>query len=375
MRITILTSVFYPEIHPRAFRAHELAKEFARSGHNVKVIVLTTVKGFDYSTFAISENISIELLNLYSTSQFKHNRQSFSSKKRIFIFFYSIYRYLVEFFLAGNLFIYGKIISQKINVDSDCDLLISLSTPFMDLYGVALYRLKAGKTNTVFVADSGDPFYYSQQTKRAFYFKWLERWVYKHFDFLSIPTESAIPAYDKLLDNKKIRIIPQGFDFETVTLAPRVDNPRVTFAYAGVFYTDIRNPEFLLSYLTTVKIDFLFRIFLRYDDPLVSILLDKYKLLLGDKIQIQYGLSREKLLYEISTCDFLVNIGNTTQNQLPSKLIDYGITQRPIYSCVEETFQKQIFEQFLLRNYESFNPLDISKYNIKVVVSQFIKLV
>ena len=35
MKIAILTAVFHPELHPRAFRAYELAKEYAIQGHDV----------------------------------------------------------------------------------------------------------------------------------------------------------------------------------------------------------------------------------------------------------------------------------------------------------------------------------------------------
>ena len=37
-RILIISSAFYPFNSPRSFRTTELAKEFARRGHQVKVI-------------------------------------------------------------------------------------------------------------------------------------------------------------------------------------------------------------------------------------------------------------------------------------------------------------------------------------------------
>ncbi len=47
MKIHILTSCFYPELHPRAFRAFELARAFARQGDGVLVSVLPQVNGVD----------------------------------------------------------------------------------------------------------------------------------------------------------------------------------------------------------------------------------------------------------------------------------------------------------------------------------------
>ena len=375
MKIHILTGVFFPELHPRAFRAHELAKEFSKQGHNVTVSILTTVKGFDYENLAKDESIQINLLNLYTAEPNSNKRQVFSSKNSVLIWLYRIYRLCIGYFIAGNLLTNSRKISRKLKIESDCDLMISLSTPFMNLYGTALYRKKHNNQHTVFVADSGDPFYYSQQAKHAFYFRWLEKWVYKYFDFLAIPTENAIPAYGKLLKSNKIKIIPQGFDFNAVQLVDKVNNERVTFAFAGVFYQDIRNPEFLLKYLSELDSDFMFKVYLRYNDPQITVILDKYQKMLGNKLEINYGVSREKLIYELSSCDFLINIGNTTSTQLPSKLIDYGITKRPFYSCIKSTFDKEMFEQFLKRDYSSFKPLDISKYSINVVTSQFLSLI
>ena len=48
MKIHILTACFYPELHPRAFRAFELARELVRQGDEVHVSILTKVKGVDY---------------------------------------------------------------------------------------------------------------------------------------------------------------------------------------------------------------------------------------------------------------------------------------------------------------------------------------
>ena len=378
MKINILTAVFYPEIHPRAFRAYELAKEFAAQGHKVQILLLTRVLDFDYISLEKELGVKVHLLDFYSTVLSNNTRQTFQSKNKVLQCLYGWYRFLLEYFVSGNLFFYSFRIAKELRTyckTDSSDLFLALNTPFMNLYGTAIFHKRyAPNTSTIFVADSGDPFYYSQQTKRAFYFKWIERGVYKYFDYLSIPTTLAIPAYSKLIDEKKIKIIPQAFNMQDVNLSLEVNNSVMTFAYAGVFYRDIRNPEFLLNYLATIKNNFLFRIFLRHNDPMVEVILDKYKGILGDKLEVNYGLPREKLLYELSKCDFLINIGNLTTTQLPSKLIDYGITKRPIYSTVSSTFDPQILEKFMRRDYSSAMQIDIRPYDVKVVTKQFVEL-
>ena len=38
-KILIVANFFYPEITPRAFRVHELVKEFCRCGHEVTLVI------------------------------------------------------------------------------------------------------------------------------------------------------------------------------------------------------------------------------------------------------------------------------------------------------------------------------------------------
>ena len=102
--------------------------------------------------------------------------------------------------------------------------------------------------------------------------------------------------------------------------------------------------------------------------------MDKYRGLLGSKLQIQYGVERAKLIYELSQCDFLVNVGNNNSTQLPSKLIDYGITKRPVFHCTADHFDQKVFEQFLAGDYSAAIPIDIAPYAITTIAQQFKKL-
>jgi len=59
MKILIVSRAFYPEISPRANRTTELAKEFARQGHQVKIIL--PKRDFDLEIFkTLYPSISIE---------------------------------------------------------------------------------------------------------------------------------------------------------------------------------------------------------------------------------------------------------------------------------------------------------------------------
>ena len=375
MKIAILTAVFHPELHPRAFRAYELAKEYAIQGHDVEVFLLTRIKGFDYEQLSQELHIKITILPLYTRELGAEN--IFQQTNPLLRWIHWGYRWLLEYLLAGNLFAYSTRIAECLKHEmQQKDIVIALSTPFMNLLGLAKYvHAHKAQSKTIYIADSGDPFYYSQQTKRALYFKWVEKWVYRHFDYLSIPTSDAIPAYAPLIPREKIQIIPQAFNMRDVHLSPAPTSDIPTFAYAGVFYQDIRNPEFLFKHLCTLTEDFRFHVYLRHRDPHITSVLDKYQKQLGEKLIIHYSVKRTDLLYRLSECHFLINISNTTSTQLPSKLIDYGITKRPVYSFDKQSFNPQVFTAFMHGDYTHAMPIDIRPYDIEVVTKQFLELV
>ena len=155
MKIAILAGNFYPEIHPRSFRATELAREFVRQGHEVIVLCCRTISDFDYRAFEDSEGFIIKRLDVYKGDKIVE----VSSHKRTLLF--RLKRFIISYFFSGNLIKYGIIIKRelsKLECLNDVGIIISLSMPFSNHYGLAKYINKNGKS-FVAIADSGDPFY------------------------------------------------------------------------------------------------------------------------------------------------------------------------------------------------------------------------
>ena len=373
MKILILTGHFFPELHPRAFRAAELANEFARRDHDVTVALLRTIAHHSYEQYTQKYNVKFQKLNIYKQvggSRIFSNNYRFHWQAVL----YKVYRYLLEYFMDGSLFINAKKIAKRISIRNDVDFVISLSTPFMNHLAIANYRKAFPHSNTIFVADSGDPFYRSQQTSRAPYFFYIEKYIYRAFDYLAVPSSKSIPAYIGMIDPSKLRVIPQGFNLSMVKLNEYTPSQIMNFAFCGVFYDDIRNPQFLLEYLLKVDSKYFFHIFLRHEDPVVSKMLAPYVSQMKNKIKIYYGVNRDDLLLTLSTMDFLINIDNLTTTQVPSKLIDYAIVKRPILSFNVNTFSSEKFNRFLERDYTDSLVIDVTPYDIKNVAAQFIDL-
>ncbi len=373
MKIQIITGSFPPDINPRAFRTIELATRLAKIGHEVTVTTLSSTSGFNYKKYAQELGITVESIPIYNHNNLHHD----NSKKGTRISKYV--KQFIKYYFGGLLFIYAHRVKANLKIGADTDLVISISVPFVTHLAVSRYRRKHSSLlcNTVFVADSGDPFSTCQQFKVAPYFKWLERDVYKQFDYLTIPTIVALPAYTDLIPSKKIKIVPQGFNFDVIRSLPQYKKNLVPhFAYAGVFYQGIRNPEFLFDYLERLEIPFVFFLYLREKDSYVEYLIKKYSVLIErGAIKIQYGKNRDDLLIELATMDFLINIGNTTSVQVPSKLIDYAIVNRPFISFTQETFRSDFFNEFLAGNYDHSERIEnIDQYRIENVANDFLNL-
>lgn len=369
MKIHILTGHFHPQIHPRAFRSHELAAELVRQGHTVTVTNLTTIEGFDYEQYTREYGVRVENMELYKETA-DNSRSGMSKTGQSFIG--HAYRFLLTYLLDGALFIKGRQIADRLKIEADTDLVVALSTPFMCLYGLSLY-IRRHRPSFVAVADSGDPFYYSKQNKRAPWFAWVERNVYRTFRYLTIPTPNAIPSYERLIPREKIRIIPQGFRMDHLKLCREEPTGMPRFAYAGVFYWDIRNPEFLFQYLSRLDIPYEFHLFMRYRDALVDKMLEEYPNV-AKKIVMHFSVPHDELLYHLSTMHFLVNIENVSNTQMPSKLIDYGISGRPVFSCRKDNFVPADFSRFLEGDYEGAMKIDVSEYNIAMLARKFSEL-
>ena len=189
-------------------------------------------------------------------------------------------------------------------------------------------------------------------------------------DYITVPVKQAKLAYYKDFHHK-IKVIPQGFKFKPNNKASNPSNDVVTFLFAGTFVPRIRNPQFFFEYLCSIPIQFKFYIFTPYTN-----LIDKYIDPLKDKIVVRDFIPRNDLMSFINKMDFVINFENSNaESQLPSKLIDYAISKKPILSvnCDSKDFQKT--DEFLNRNYSKQLIIkNVEKYHIENVVDQFLSL-
>ena len=238
MNISIVCGYYYPQNTPRAFRAAELAEEFARRGYNVKVYTLTG--GGDYSSY--TQKTKVKIVNL-GNSKLGMPDTFGKSNRSLFV------RALVKIFSRLLFLPYIELvwmIRDNIAVITEgADLIISIAHPYSTHWGIALSKKKVNNF-PLWISDCGDPFMGDPFEKYPFYFKCLEKKWGKETDYITIPIEEGRAAYYPEVRDK-IRIIPQGFRLDPIS-ACSANNVVPTFAYAGAFYPNQRDPREFLDY-------------------------------------------------------------------------------------------------------------------------------
>ncbi len=367
LKIVIISRIVYPSLSPRSQRTTELAKEFARQGHNVSVYAV--LGGYNYSSFESETGVKIYNIGkmlLGSSDSDGNHRYTLIDK----VLYHTLHR-LIEYPDIELMFRIPKIIRKEKNTD----LLISIAYPHPIHWGAALAKAILSKNAfpKIWISDCGDPYMGDPINKKKFcYFKFIERWWSRNTDYITIPLEEGKDGYYQDF-HSKIKVIPQGFNFSEVKVAlPFVVNEVPTFAYAGSIYPGKRDPKSFLDFLITLNMDFRFIIYTNtpeYYDP--------YKTNLKDKLIIKHYVSRQQLIFELSKMSFLINFKNPSNIQLPSKLIDYLLTFRPIMDVSKDFSLKErdTFREFLCGNYiNQLKGFDMEQFNIKNVAQKFIDL-
>ena len=149
-----------------------------------------------------------------------------------------------------------------------------------------------------------------------------------------------------------------------------VRNKVPTFAYAGGLIPGGRDPRKFLEYLVNLDKNFKFILYTKSRG-----LVESYMEKAGDRIEIRDYIPRPELLKTLSKMDFLVNFENATSLQIPSKLIDYYLTGRPVLSVDGQNINKDIVDQFLNGNYAAaYSYNGVKKYRIENVSARFLEL-
>lgn len=232
--------------------------------------------------------------------------------------------------------------AEKLLGQGQWDGLISVSHPFTGhMVGLALKRSHPALR---WLADIGDPFsffteipmnnvaLYTGLNRRA------ERAVLKRADVVSVTVDACKDAYRQFFSDIlcDIRVIPP-----VLSLPDQIQPSQPLFGagrhlvYVGTLYRAIRNPApliLLMRGLVERGQDVHAHFFGDVNDCAEE--MDAAAKLLPGRLHLHGSVSRDQVAQAISQAAAVINIGNTTTHQLPSKLIEYAALGKPVLNVV-----------------------------------------
>lgn len=363
-KILIVSASFFPENSPRSFRTTELAKEFARMGHRVKVI--TPLIKEVHKDFESEYRLEIKDLGRRRFPSIESKGKGLARLARRLIS-----RSMMLLFEYPGIELLWMV-KRALRIEAGYDLLISVAVPYPVHWGVASIRSDKHRIATVWVADCGDPYVGRENDtfRVPFYFKYVEKWFMRKADYVAVPTQGAVEAYFPEF-HKKIKVIPQGFKFSDYNIVRQISkNPCPTFAYAGMFIPGRRDPSEFINYLMDQETDYRFHIYTKTPNHVPEVRLKD-----SEKILLHKPIPREELLQSLNQMDFLVNFDNIGNKQTPSKLIDYLILGKPVLSIRTGHLDISLVNEFLNGDYRRGMVMpDSDQYRIENVCGKFLEL-
>ena len=359
MKVLIICYCYPPDPGPRAYRWSAIAQCWAEMGHEVHVISGWKLGAFEEELLggvhvhrvggAFSENLRLWIERRRGGGVAKKDApqreeslggERFSGWARIAKIVHDATWKKVYWPDSTCLWFFAaRKTAFRLLGEIGFDAVISTSTPYTGhLVGRAV---KAKRNDIHWMVDIGDPFssckpavnnsrLHGERNRRS------EQKVLDLCDSATVTVASCRRAYEEAFSGieGKIEVVPPLLSGEYAA-APRFSSEKKKLVFTGSLYRDIRNPDFLMRLLSVVferlpQVEAHF--FGRVND--CAECFAEYETLLGRNLFLHGQVARDVALKATFEADILINIGNDTNYQLPSKLVDYAASGLPIVNIV-----------------------------------------
>ncbi|ELR63773.1 TPR/glycosyl transferase domain protein [Photobacterium marinum] len=374
MKILLLSFNYGESSSPRAIRWNSLGQKITEFGHNLTVI-------------HAGKNENIASQDTYCTHTLPLNPSSDSGKVEkcngILGWIKSRLRNLcitLRWPDYGIVWVVKSLpILKSLMGKNDYDLIISVSHPFSS-HLLGLYAKKKANEKCHWHVDIGDPFFLLKDIKvNSFFYSKLnfiaEHLVLKLADKIFVTNNMMKGEYlsEFKLSDEKVNVL---FPIRNNPPFKYAFNPSGEVVYAGRFYSKVREPSYviqLLSIVNSYNDDYKCSIYGVDCNTLISVFQLDTNLLAN--ISINGMIPKNQLDIKISAASIIVNLGNTTDNQLPSKISDLIFSGKPVIN-IYQSENDACLE--LLKNHPaclSLNSLEVNTKETKQKVFNFIKMV
>lgn len=362
MRILIITHGYAPALNARAFRWTALAEHWAAAGHDVEVV---TVRSSGAAGTETINGVRIHRVGMYleklgvaarlaghaieadesgagNVSQLRRGLMRVVKKihdltwKRM---------YWPDY--AAHWIPFAVVATRKIISRSRPTAVISVSLPFSSHLAALIARIPHRKIP--WIVDVGDPFSFATATPvnnhrlyRAANIR-AEAAVLRGSSAVTVTTGATARAYETAFGHpEKITVIPPLLSIppeEAGQPTTGVSHPP-RLVYIGTLNRTIRNPDRLLAIFGAMVSGGLageahLHFYGETGDCAKSF--QGLPAKVSARVHVHGLVPREAAVEAMRTAAALVNIGNATTLQLPSKLVEYVASARPIINLAAGT--------------------------------------
>jgi len=357
MRVLIITHAYAPQVNPRTFRWATLAEHWAKAGHELTVLAAwqpdwahgETLRGVEVHRVggAWSQNLRHWLRprqRAETTVDGASPRQGRRCGWREGLKWLhdATWRRLYWPDYACEWYWPAVRKARQLWRSRPYDALLSVSDPFTG--HVIGWRLAACEGIRNWIADVGDPFcfLYRKLVRGLPLYHWLdhacERRIYRRAKAVAFTTEGTRRRYAELFPESagKMHVIPPVVPPITPSHAPPQpfsEDARIRLVYTGSFYAGIRTPEVLLQFFDRLRSTSLgerLELHVYGDVTDYQAYFSPYQHWLGKQLFLHGQVPRPEALRACCEAQAIVNVGNATWYQLPSKIVEYMQLRRPI---------------------------------------------
>lgn len=195
--------------------------------------------------------------------------------------------------------------------------------------------------------DLGDPFSFAEEAPPNNFRLYrglnarFERSCFAEADSISVTTPETRERYAALFPESaaKIAVIPPLVESPEVggSAAQPPGSGRRRLVFLGRLYPAIRRPDYLLSLFASLAEapgGERYELHFFGDSWQCEADFAPYRRRLEKSLFVHGPVPRARAIAEMRSADVLVNIGNDTRYQLPSKIVEYAMTGRPILNIV-----------------------------------------
>lgn len=346
--ILIMSGTYYPDSMATIGITQRLAESLVSKGYHVCVYTVrycnhknpgypkehNGVQIFDTADFSVTltkkfknKDYAVEIRR----KTVKRLKKLLKKDKLTNYLHYKLYRKQRENFLGE---IEAEKIEQLLN-EQKIDTVISVALPFVVHRYASI--IKKRNPNVKWIPVSFDPYAYDEVTnahqKEACILE--EEEVLSYADRIMFLTQFEKDYVDSPLKEKieyfelpNIRKVACNPNYSSVAF----EKGKINCVFLGNLYLIQRHPEFLFRMFSLIKNE---NIVLHIIGDLVDIpkeYIDKWCALLEDRLFYTGRIGQTEAINAMLKADILINIGHSTTNQCPSKILDYMNTGKPILS-------------------------------------------